>query len=54
MIIGGGEEPSHHPSAVRCYVNQENIDFTNIASLEPAQEFVLPVNMEGMVSRVHI
>jgi hypothetical protein len=48
MVIGGGED-EHHPSELRCYVNQENVDFTSIGALNPAQRFTLPVNREGVV-----
>ena len=48
MIIGGGI-PENHPSSLKCYVNHENIDFTNLEALRPAQEFRLPVNEEGTV-----
>jgi hypothetical protein len=47
MVIGGrGQE--HHPRVLRCYVNQEDTDFTSIGGLNHAQEFQLPVNEEGV------
>lgn len=47
MVIGGrGDE--HHPSRLRCYVNQEGVDFTSIGALNHAQQFELPVNREGV------
>lgn len=48
MVIGSGGT-GHHPSRLRCYVNQDNIDFTNVGALRPAQEFNLPVNENGTV-----
>lgn len=30
MVIGGGNDGSCHPSRLKCYVNQENVDFGNI------------------------
>ena len=48
MVIGGAEE-SHHPSMLRCYVNQDGVDFTSVGSLNPAQQFNLPINKEGLV-----
>ena len=29
MVIGGGDM-TQHPSILKCYVNQENVDFANI------------------------
>jgi hypothetical protein len=46
MIIGGGDEVQH-PSELRCYVNHEVIDFTNVGSITPAQQFNLSVNADG-------
>jgi hypothetical protein len=48
IIIGGGEN-YQHPSFVKCYVNQENVDFNNIEELNPVQQFTLPVNEEGSI-----
>jgi hypothetical protein len=48
MIIGGGE-PSKHPSLVKCYVNHNDIDFTNIQSYSHTQQFNTPINEEGNV-----
>ena len=38
MIIGGGEDESH-PKTVKCYVNHEGIDFSNVEDFTPAQIF---------------
>jgi len=46
MIIGHGPV-GNHPSRLKCYVNKENIDFTNIGDIRPSQEFTLPVNERG-------
>ena len=42
MIIGGGTNSTHsnHPRKVKVYINQENIDFTNISSYKPNEEFI--------------
>jgi hypothetical protein len=48
MIIGGGEE-LQHPSSLKCYTNQEMIDFTNVSEFRPSQVFNLPVNSTGAV-----
>ena len=47
MFIGGGEE-AQHPLQIKCYVNQDNINFGNIGDFRPAQEFSnLSVNNLG-------
>ncbi len=46
MVIGGGS-PLQHPRLMKCYTNQQHIDFTNISSIRPVQEFNLAVNTEG-------
>lgn len=48
MVIGGGEE-GQHPVELRCYANQEMIDFSSLESLRPTQTFNLPVNTNGTV-----
>lgn len=48
MVIGGGED-AQHPSSLKCYANHEVIDFTNVTSIRPGQEFNLPLNPEGTV-----
>jgi hypothetical protein len=47
MVIGGDENTDSHPSSLKCYVNQENVDFSSISSLIPAQTFELQVNLDG-------
>lgn len=49
IIVIGGRGEEHHPRLLRCYCNQENVDFTSIGALNHSQEFVLPVNNEGHV-----
>lgn len=46
MVIGGGEE-AQHPSLMKCYVNHDNLDFTNIESVRMAQQFELGINTAG-------
>lgn len=48
MVIGGGED-GQHPSTLRCYANHEDVDFTSVSALNPAQRFDLPINKEGFV-----
>ena len=48
MFIGGGDE-SQHPSSVKIYPNKDDIDFTNVSSYNPAQEFNLPLNSTGTI-----
>lgn len=48
MVIGGGSE-EHHPSQLKCFVQQDNIDFNNIEEFRPVQVFNLPVNATGTV-----
>lgn len=49
MIIGGGRNSTNgnHPKKLKLYVNQENIDFTNIASYNATEEFDCPINPDG-------
>jgi hypothetical protein len=47
MLIMGGGEPGQHPNRVKCYVNQENLDFTNIESVRVAEAFELGIDMDG-------
>lgn len=47
MMIIGGENPSTHPSHVKCYVNKDDIDFSNISTIKPVQEFRLENNASG-------
>jgi len=50
MVIGGGEDNgAHHPNRMRCYVNNDTIDFNNIEAFRPIQEFNLPINVNGTV-----
>lgn len=51
MVIGGGDS-AHHPSFLKCYVNEENIDFSNIQSLSEVQSFNLPINSDGSVELI--
>jgi hypothetical protein len=48
MVVGGGTD-DNHPSELKCYVNQDGIDFTNVEALNPAQKFSLPINSQGLV-----
>jgi hypothetical protein len=47
-IIGGGET-ANHPNVVRCFVNKDRVDFTEINDIIPAQEFILPINNDGNI-----
>ena len=48
MVIGGMEE-GNHPAHLKCYVNQDNLDFSGLEAINPAQEFPLPINTDGTV-----
>ena len=49
IVMGHGSDTSCHPRTLRLYPNQEEIDFTSVNSYSPAQEFTLPINMDGSV-----
>lgn len=56
MVIGGGDIGTQSPVTLKCYVNHDNVDFTNIEAIRPAQTFTLPVNPDGtaeLVTAVH-
>jgi len=47
MFIGGGDE-ENHPMTVKCYVNHEGIDFSNVEDFTPAAVFSnLAINTAG-------
>eukprot|EP01038_Epipyxis_sp_PR26KG_P008134 gene8134-11012_t len=48
MVIGGGED-ENYPTELRCFVNQEGIDFTSIEGVRPSQVFQLPIDRDGVV-----
>lgn len=55
MIIGGGET-LHHPSLLKCYVNQEQLDFSSVNNIRSVQEFSLPINDLGnaeLITGIH-
>ncbi len=48
MFIGGGDEESH-PKTIKCFVNHEGIDFSNVEDFTPAQVFSnLSINTAGV------
>lgn len=56
LVVGGGgegegegedEELDAHPSRLRCYVNQDEIDFSSVNDMTATQEFELTVNTSG-------
>lgn len=47
LMIIGGSTSDHHPSYLKCYVNQETFDFDSVDSVRPVQEFQLPINDTG-------
>jgi hypothetical protein len=51
QVVGGGR-PDNYPTRMRCYVNHEQVDFTNIEDLRADQEFALPPNEEGTVELI--
>ena len=36
-VVGGGDVTTQSPRVLKCYVNHENLDFTNIEGVRPAQ-----------------
>lgn len=46
MVIGGGSDDAH-PSRVKVYVGQENLDFQSLEDVRPTYESRLPVNGPG-------
>lgn len=52
MVIGGGETHDQHPSMLKCYVNREDLDFTNVEEVQSVQEFQLPLNIDGTVELI--
>lgn len=53
MIVGGGNV-DNHPSQLKCYVNQDIVDFSNISTLNPVQEFNLHPNEEGTIELITV
>lgn len=51
MIVGGGD-PVYHPSQMRCFVNSDDVDFTSVQEMNHAQQFALPVNVNGTVELI--
>lgn len=51
MVIGGGDD-AFHPSVLKCYVNKETIDFSNIEEMNPVQVFSLPINSQGTAEMI--
>ncbi len=47
LMIIGGPNINQQPARLRCYPEQENIDFNNIEDFRPAQTFNLQPNGEG-------
>lgn len=54
VIGGGGDNFTHYPSNLKCYVNHEDIDFTNISSFHPTQEFNLQINNDGTIELITV
>ena len=52
IMIIGGDSAEEHPRYMKCYVNHDNIDFTNIGSVNSAQDFDLPRNENGTVELI--
>ena len=49
MFIGGGNSSGQHPNKVKCYVNKDDLDFSNIEQYTPSQEFNLDINELGTI-----
>eukprot|EP01034_Spumella_vulgaris_P034409 gene34409-42437_t len=54
MIMGSGENEMNHPSELRCFVNRENVDFTNVEDIIPTQVFRLAVDRTGSIELVTV
>ena len=54
VIGGGGDDNAHHPSSMKCYPNHADIDFSNVSSVHPAQEFNLQINDNGTVELITV
>ncbi|KAF2077700.1 hypothetical protein CYY_001017 [Polysphondylium violaceum] len=48
IIIGGADNSA--PSKMKAYVNKDNIDFGNVESITPTQEWILHTDLEGTIS----
>ena len=48
----GGNSEAQHPDVLKCFVNRDGIDFTEVGDLSPTQTFSLPVNTNGSVELV--
>jgi hypothetical protein len=48
----GGENDGNHPNILKCFVNRDGIDFTEVAELRPTQVFDLPINPDGSVELI--
>ncbi len=51
MVIGGGAH-EQHPAKLKCYVNQEMIDFMSLQGMTAVQEFNLAINELGTTELV--
>ena len=55
MVIGSGaDDGAHYPSAMKCYPNHTDIDFSNISSFRPAQEFNLQMDTSGTIELITV
>eukprot|EP01035_Chromulina_nebulosa_P025713 gene25713-33577_t len=52
MVIGGGNNDANHPSFMKCFADNDTVDFTNVNTLTPSQEFNLPINRSGTVELI--
>lgn len=46
MVIGSGSH-ENHPNHVKCYVNHEGIDFTNVSNYRAVDSIDLPIDEHG-------
>ena len=54
IMVIGGDDTVFHPSILKCYVNQDVVDFSSISSLNPAQEFRLDPNVQGSIELITV
>lgn len=52
FLFAGDDNEETHPNVLKCFVNRDGIDFTEVAELRPTQVFELPVNPDGSVELI--
>ena len=52
LMVIGGDAHEQHPAKLKCYVNQEMIDFMSLQGMTAVQEFNLAINELGTTELV--